>query len=270
MKYLSLFLIATVSFYSCSVERRHYSNGFYVDRKQSHEQAKPDEKHAVVQETPAGMPAGKELAPGSQADPNAVASAEKGVPVLTLKEKSDVPCDTLFMRSGEKILAAIQEISPTQVKYKMCDYQDGPLRIIGKWKVASVHYAGGAKETFESTGDGEGDSGKKVEPEYSSNHSEGASNRSEKDFMANKYAERSMDCGIGACVCLLLCFPLAIVFGVLAIQNGKKALRIMEGNTRMGLKYGARARRGIHLGIVAIVIPIALLAFMLWMISSIH
>lgn len=57
--------------------------------------------------------------------------------------------DTIIKRSSEIIVAKILEISPTEIKYKKFDFQDGPTYIEIKSKVQMIRYANGMKEIFE-------------------------------------------------------------------------------------------------------------------------
>lgn len=56
--------------------------------------------------------------------------------------------DQIFKRDNSKVLAKIIEINPTQVKYKLFDYQNGPLIILNKDEVALIIYQNGSHEVF--------------------------------------------------------------------------------------------------------------------------
>lgn len=55
--------------------------------------------------------------------------------------------DTIYKKNGEKIIAKITELTPSEIKYKRFDYQDGPLYIESKSNVVSIIYSNGIKET---------------------------------------------------------------------------------------------------------------------------
>ena len=57
--------------------------------------------------------------------------------------------DTIVRRGAEIIVAKILEISPTEIKYKKFDFQDGPIYIEVKAGVKMVIFANGMKEIFE-------------------------------------------------------------------------------------------------------------------------
>jgi hypothetical protein len=56
--------------------------------------------------------------------------------------------DTLFTRNGEVILAKVQEISATDIKYKKPSNPDGPLYVISKDEIAVIEYKNGTKDVF--------------------------------------------------------------------------------------------------------------------------
>ncbi len=56
--------------------------------------------------------------------------------------------DTIYKRSGETIVAKISELTPTEIKYKRFDFQDGPTYTVLKSTVESIKYSNGLKESF--------------------------------------------------------------------------------------------------------------------------
>jgi hypothetical protein len=56
--------------------------------------------------------------------------------------------DTIFMRSGEKIIAKILELNTREVKYKKFDFQDGPQYVVAKLEVLKIVYLNGMTENF--------------------------------------------------------------------------------------------------------------------------
>lgn len=57
--------------------------------------------------------------------------------------------DTITKNNSEKIIAKILEISPTEIKYKKFDFQDGPTYIELKSDIKMIVYSNGSKEVFE-------------------------------------------------------------------------------------------------------------------------
>ncbi len=59
--------------------------------------------------------------------------------------------DTVVKRNSEKIIAKILEVLPSEIKYKMFNYQDGPLITVPKWELKEVIYKNGMRENYDST-----------------------------------------------------------------------------------------------------------------------
>lgn len=59
--------------------------------------------------------------------------------------------DILIKRNGDELKVKVLEITETEIKYRLFDDQDGPLRTIGKGDVFMIKYVNGSKEVFEET-----------------------------------------------------------------------------------------------------------------------
>ena len=56
--------------------------------------------------------------------------------------------DTIYKRGGDIVIAKITELTPSEIKYKRFDFQDGPTYIELKSNIEWVKYSNGLKETF--------------------------------------------------------------------------------------------------------------------------
>lgn len=56
--------------------------------------------------------------------------------------------DQLFKRDNTKLEVKILEVNPTEIKYKLFSYQDGPLMIVNKNDVAMIIYQNGTHEVM--------------------------------------------------------------------------------------------------------------------------
>lgn len=52
-------------------------------------------------------------------------------------------CDTIFLKGNQTIIAKAKDISPNQITYVMCDYQDGPTFTIPIQKIVKIRFANG-------------------------------------------------------------------------------------------------------------------------------
>lgn len=57
--------------------------------------------------------------------------------------------DTIHMINRDKIVAKVQEINPTQVKYKLFSFMDGPTYVVNKREVWKIVYSDGHTEFFQ-------------------------------------------------------------------------------------------------------------------------
>jgi hypothetical protein len=68
--------------------------------------------------------------------------------ILLVFLKSAVCQDTIVKINGDKIVAKISEISPTELKYKRFDFQDGPTYVESKSGIRYIRFSNGLKEEF--------------------------------------------------------------------------------------------------------------------------
>ena len=62
-------------------------------------------------------------------------------------------CDEIIFRNGDILSAKIEEIGPSEIKYRKCDFLDGPLYRCEKADVFLVRYSNGTTEKFETEED---------------------------------------------------------------------------------------------------------------------
>jgi len=70
--------------------------------------------------------------------------------LYTLGITAQVDCDIILTKDGDSIEAKIIEVGLSETKYKMCDYIDGPIRIIKNKQIYHITYANGQKEVINS------------------------------------------------------------------------------------------------------------------------
>jgi hypothetical protein len=234
-------LIILLFLSGCSGQKRLYTRGYYRDQ------------HAVVNTSPVI----KSSQVVRETEPVLTATVTKEVMAAPVTDNTTQPCDTLMMNSGDKILAVVTEVTPEQVKYKTCDYQDGPIHIVHKKRVTSIHYASGLIREFGKTED------KKATHPNRDNQNSETLKRPEEEVspeLAAKIsnnANASLILGVIACVsCLGLgsLFFITIPLAIIAMYTGKKALLLMDRNQGLRDRYYKKARAGRIMGIVSLVI----------------
>lgn len=146
---------------SCTLQKRKYQNGYYVDwhsNTSKKETGPATHKKTVVA-------AEKEIAPetvvvNEQAEPK-----EKVLPAfiagtfkrLELKKSirflaspPEDTCDVLVFKDGSEIKGKVKEIGASEIKYKRCDTPDGPTYISKKSELFMIKYANGTREVIKS------------------------------------------------------------------------------------------------------------------------
>lgn len=137
-------LFIAIACASCSLQKRHYTNGFYVGNKPL---AKNNAKQVYTDTLPAVLSLLKPIKEKKNA-PTLLANT-KANPEL-IKHFLIDGCDTLILKDGTVILTSIKEVYPNEIKYKYCDDADGPLRTINKADAKSIIYSNGLKEEIVS------------------------------------------------------------------------------------------------------------------------
>ena len=64
---------------------------------------------------------------------------------------SPAACDTIYLKSGNKIIGKVEEIATFEIRYRRCDNPDGPVIVLRKADVSVVKYQNGASDYFTST-----------------------------------------------------------------------------------------------------------------------
>lgn len=137
---------------ACSVKKRTYRNGYYVDwafnKKQNTKESviatnsntnaiqKSEEVNTLRQESI------KLLASNDALDLTNIYQKNKtGLLLLT-----DTCGDQIIFKSGDILAAKVLEITEDKIKYKRCDNIDGPLFVVSKSSVHSIKYVNGTSE----------------------------------------------------------------------------------------------------------------------------
>ena len=202
---------------------------------------------------------------------NAEAPAQKTIKTLQLSEKEianiqfeNDPCDTLYLRGGEIIVAEIQTSGREIVHYKRCNDQKGGEYKVYKKEIASIHYSSGTVLSYDQ--DGSIVRSKQTEQgleiaEVSNTTSEESRNRQttapEETTLNMGEAKKSLIWGI------LSYIPLCgAVFSLIAIRYGSRVLRrtAYVGDQE---KERKRARTGVFLGGISLFLGICIVLTMI-------
>ena len=147
----AMFLLA-----GCSVQKRHYRNGYHIEwlsaGKKVNERGLV--KHAgfvVLCQAPSRVERIEASAagPGKKVIPIALAGPihHRSLPALSPPAASQptAACDIIILRNGEELQAKVIEISDIEIRYKMCSNPDGPVFVKLSSEVFMIKYPNGTK-----------------------------------------------------------------------------------------------------------------------------
>ena len=154
MKKLLLFL-PVILLFSCTVQKRKYQKGFYVNWN----------NHKTRQEAP--VTKAEKPVPPKQNNTNVLQSlndvdnalpehaaktlkfSDPGKTAFSLRADGD-SCDVLVFKDGSEIKGKVMEVGLNEIKYKRCDTPDGPMYISKKSELFMIKYANGTREVVKS------------------------------------------------------------------------------------------------------------------------
>ena len=148
-----LFLIGIIlfAFGSCTMEKRHYSSGFYI-QKIGHNQSY---QKITAQQTINSYTTEETVT--ASTDNSIILATQKPISLFQkeiyknkklnpIRISSIEDCDILTLKNGEELKVKVLEIGQSEIKYKKCDNQNGPTISIRKSEVFSIKYPNGSKD----------------------------------------------------------------------------------------------------------------------------
>ncbi len=151
-----LFLIT-----DCTIQKRLYRKGYYFDRwnKRTKSFVRISERTELFVLSPIAL---KEKSDGINDVVLVAENKNKWNTTIIKKEKiikhyniqkPDSCGDKIVLKSGDEYTVKIIEINDNEIKYKRCDFLDGPLYTIHKSKVYLIQYSNGIIEHIIYDGD---------------------------------------------------------------------------------------------------------------------
>lgn len=166
LKILSAAFIACAVFYSCSVQKRQFRPGYYVNWNKPEPSKKATvlthKKHVEKKQSHDTEPAGLENCAKNLVKPVTSIRGAKSNSILEtglpdneyrqtpakLKVKYDGECDVLVLKNGDELTVKVIEIGTEEIRYVKCDNQSGPVYVVKKSTAFMVKFANGSKEVF--------------------------------------------------------------------------------------------------------------------------
>jgi hypothetical protein len=234
-------LLCFILLTACSVQKRKYQKGFYVDWKKNSSQP------AVVKQSGKPLPEAEtaQQEVGSQSlqssdDAEATVNAQMPESILRKTNLLLAECDDLIFKDGTEMKVRVIEINPYEVKYRKCDFPEGPVYSSKRSDLFMIRYANGTKEVFSSAPPGA--------PEQ---------------YPSKILPPTQHPFAVAALVSGLVgIWPLTGLGSILAIVFGSIALREIRANPRL-YKGEAMAHAGRVLGIVVLALLLMIVLFLL-------
>ncbi len=168
-------------------------------------------------------------------------------------------CDHIINQEGDDILAKVTEIGLDVIKYKRCDYLDGPTYSIPKSSVLLIEYSNGTREIIKAK-----QPEKKQEPDYSNVDDVYKNNNSD------SRRRRVEGLGLAGFIITLVNLPLwwlvsqifGIVAGVLGIIFGSIGIHRCRKNpdTKWGMGFAVTS---LVVGLVMVLVSLIFLLILL-------
>jgi hypothetical protein len=158
-----LLLLPLILVISCTVQKRRYQGGFYVDWRSKNSasektnNASPKTKTSLADRQTAKVPALEEEIVLNSGEINDIhAGADQKQTALKFKRKKSFlfdgtdSCDVLIFKDGSEVKAMVKEVGLNEIKYKKCENPDGPTYISRKSELFMIKYANGTREVIKS------------------------------------------------------------------------------------------------------------------------
>lgn len=149
MKQLILFFAIVLIIPSCSIEKRHYRNGFNYSWNSNNKNSVTRIKQVRQNDTDSiSSEKGDDATVASVSDELFLAKESKS----SVDEQLDLEeCDIIILKNGDEIKAKVTDISSTEIKYKKCDEPNGQTYYYKASEVFMIKYPNGSKEIIKST-----------------------------------------------------------------------------------------------------------------------
>ena len=141
---------------SCSLQKRHYREGYHVQWNNDSEYA-AEKRHDIVAERKNNLqpidPRSIDLTASLRGNDLLLPAKEPILFAGALKDSlqqfaNSEECDVIIQKSGEEIKAKVIEINAKSIKYKNCDDASSQEKVVKRSDVNKIRYSNGTEEIF--------------------------------------------------------------------------------------------------------------------------
>ena len=244
-----ILLLPILTLFSCSLQKRKYQSGYFLSWNKNNLSIAKNEKQK-------GFNVQKNEIKFNDIsfEKDITTSANNKITKIfnnTIKNNLALPdsCDQIIYKDGTEIKAKITEINTSEIRYKRCDFIDGPTFVEKQNKVFMIKYANGKSEMFKTEKAVEYNNGKIIQDSQKIN---------DKDKKTNPFSIASLVFSIlgGFPLAILGLSILGLIFGAIANKQIKKDSNKYNQNSK-GL-----AKLGVIIGIIGTLIFLSILLFL--------
>ena len=203
-----IFLLPILTLFNCSLQKRKYQSGYFLSWNKNNLSIAKNEKQKEfnVQKKEIKF---KDIS----FEKDITTSANNKITKIfnnTIKNNLAFPdsCDQIIYKDGTEINAKVTEINTSEIRYKRCDFIDGPTFVEKQNKVFMIKYSNGKSEMFKTEKADEYNNGKIIQDSHKIN---------DKDKKTNTSSKASFIFSIlGFYPLFILGWILGLIFGALA------------------------------------------------------
>jgi hypothetical protein len=166
-------LVFALSFFlnSCTIEKRVYSSGYYIDwhiknkksvLEKKLDDIKLDDNSVSYNSTLIDFNSSKKIVDQNNLlfDSYLTSDIDNAITINSNKSKSNIilekstkkiekdSCDLIILKNGQEVLAKVFEVTISEVKYKECSNLDGPVFTKRKSDFFMIKYSNGTNTVF--------------------------------------------------------------------------------------------------------------------------
>jgi hypothetical protein len=246
-----ILLLPILTLFNCSLQKRKYQSGYFLSWNKNNLSIAKNEKQKVF-----NVQKNEIKFNDISFEKDITTSANNKITKIfnnTIKNNLALPdsCDQIIYKDGTEIKAKITEINTSEIRYKRCDFIDGPTFVEKQNKVFMIKYSNGKSEMFKTEKADEYNNGKIIQDSQKIN---------DKDKKTNPFSIASLVFSIlGFYPLIILGSILGLIFGVIAINQINKDSNKYKQNSK-GLAIA---------GITISAVGLILWGLIIWAVTSI-
>ncbi len=246
-----ILLLPILTLFNCSLQKRKYQSGYFLSWNKNNLSIAKNEKQK-------GFNVQKNEIKFNDIsfEKDITTSANNKITKIfnnTIKNNLALPdsCDQIIYKDGTEIKAKITEINTSEIRYKRCDFIDGPTFVEKQNKVFMIKYSNGKSEMFKTEKADEYNNGKIIQDSQKIN---------DKDKKTNPFSIASLVFSI------LGFYPLIILGSILGLIFGAIAINQINRDSN---KYKQNSKGLAIAGVTISAVGLILWGLIIWAVTSI-